>query len=336
MPRLSNANARVQDPVLSRAARGYRQPGLVYTALFPEVPVMLSGGRRIQFQKEEFVTYDTLRGPGGDAKVLEFGHTGVKFALDPHSLDGKLPIETAREMNAIPEMNAQLNTSRRTIAALQLGIEREGATLATDNTNYAAANKIALAGAARWDTTTCLPAADIQIGQAAIRSGIGVRANTMIIGGSVYDQLRNNADVVDRVGDLGDRLIDDESRDEKADVHPVHPGSGGRCGIESRADPSPRSGVDDRANWSGLAGGASHVDRPTRARVRCRPMLVVVMLRMSAGRRGVRQGVPFREPRGPDLGRRPRARRHSSRCRESRRQGLATEEGDQRRGVSTR
>lgn len=197
--RMTPASARVVDPVLTNSARGYQMPTpLVWPSLYPAVNVNVRGGRRIEFDRSEFVARKTLRAPGSDAAEVEFGHTGAAFALDPHSLDGKLPIEVQQDADSIPGMNMQMRTAQKTREILELEYEREVAAEATDNSNYGS-NTAALSGTARWDTSTGTPSADVQAAVAAIRAATGKRPNTIVIGGNVYDQMRNNGDIVDRI-----------------------------------------------------------------------------------------------------------------------------------------
>ena len=64
MPQMTNAAARVIDPILTEVAQGYKNADMVGMALFPYVPVAQRGGKIITFGKEAFRLYNTGRTPG--------------------------------------------------------------------------------------------------------------------------------------------------------------------------------------------------------------------------------------------------------------------------------
>ena len=77
---VSNAGARVIDPILTTVAQGYNSPDYVGAQLFPEVPVAASGGQIIEFGREAFQLYNSRRSPGGSTREIQFGYLGRPFA----------------------------------------------------------------------------------------------------------------------------------------------------------------------------------------------------------------------------------------------------------------
>src|SRR5690606_25974123 len=71
MTQMTPQQVRVVDPVLSQVALGYRHPEHVGMALFPRVPVQVSGGQILEFGKESFRLYNSLRAPGAATKRVQ-------------------------------------------------------------------------------------------------------------------------------------------------------------------------------------------------------------------------------------------------------------------------
>ena len=202
MPQMSNSSARIIDPVLTAVAQGFKHPTFVGSSLFPRVPVNSRGGKIVSFSKEDFMLYNTGRSPGQNTKRVQFGYTAGNYALESHSLEGTLPIETMQEANAVPGIDA----SRMTISKMQniiaMRLEKAQADVARTLASYAASNKITRSGTAQWsDLTSGVsdPIADIETGKEAVRKKIGMRPNTGVIGAAVMEKLKQHPKIVDRM-----------------------------------------------------------------------------------------------------------------------------------------
>jgi len=192
--------ARVIDPVLTTVARGYQHPDAVGGHLFPDVDVPARGGKVIEFDKTDFKKFNTVRAPGAKMEEVQFGHVGKDYAINDHGITGKTPIELMEEASAVPgsELGKRAATGALNILALEK--EREQAKLATTAANFDAAHVSALAGNSRWDNAASDPSQDIAAGVEKIRSAIGMRPNTAIIGGKVYDKaLKHHPKIIDRI-----------------------------------------------------------------------------------------------------------------------------------------
>ena len=194
---MTPGEARVVDPVLTTAARGYTNAGLVWPAIFPVVTVAQRGGRVIAFQAEHFAQIDGVRAPGADIAEINIGFSGEKYTLTQRALAGKVPVELNEEAGAGPGIDLGATAVQRVMAINGLQIEIEAADLVvpgnfTDRTT-------ALAGDSRWDSDNSRPAKTVREVYSTIRQGIGMDPNTLLVGKEVHDALINNADVVDRI-----------------------------------------------------------------------------------------------------------------------------------------
>lgn len=198
MTQMTNAQARVIDPVLSNVARGFSHNEFVADFLFPRVDVGQRAGKIITFGREDFKLYQTKRAPGQNTKRVSFGYAGANYALVDDSLEGVLPIENMQEASAVPGIDLGRVTLYKTDKTMALGYEYAAAQVARTATNYAAANKTALSGAARWDQTTATPITDINAAREAIRTKIGKYPNRMLLSPKAFLSLSEHATVKDQ------------------------------------------------------------------------------------------------------------------------------------------
>ena len=201
---LAAAQARVIDPVLTTAARGYRNADHVYRTLFPRVETGVRGGTRIEFDRTDFRRTNTQRAPGAKTKRVQFGHEGEKFALLQHRLEGKLPVENAEEAMKVPGIDLGMRTTDGALALISLEREIEAAALVADQANYPAAHVTALAGNSRWDVAGSNPTADVVGAVEQVRSAIGRRARKVLLGPKVYSVVRIHEKVLQQIRYKGD------------------------------------------------------------------------------------------------------------------------------------
>jgi hypothetical protein len=195
----SSSQVRVVDPILSRHARGYRQPGLVGAALFPLAPVQAYAGQVIQFGKESFRLYNSKRAPGSNTKRIEYGYAGEPYAIVPSALEAKVPREHMRDAAAVPGIDLGGRAVNTVMRALLLEHEVACATLATTAANFGTDHKVALVGADRWTGGSSDPSEDVETGKEAIRASIGVYPNVAVVSAKALSACRFNAKILDRL-----------------------------------------------------------------------------------------------------------------------------------------
>ncbi len=201
MPQMTPGQARVIDPILSTVAQGYKNADFIGDALFPVVPVDQRGGKIITFGKESFQLYNTGRAPGANTKRVQFGYAGSNYALEQHALEGLVPFEIMEDANQVPGIDMAKVAVMSTQNIIALRTEKAQADLATTAANYAASNKVTLAGVNQWSdySGTSDPSKDIANAVEAIRSKVGRRGNTVVMGAAVFNQLKNHPKIIDRI-----------------------------------------------------------------------------------------------------------------------------------------
>ena len=196
---ISTGTARVADPVLTTAARGFRKQARVSRSLFPIVNVGARGGKIVQFSADGFRKVDTARAPGATRARLEASWEGKNFALTQHAIDGAVPVEVQQEAAAVPGIDAQMVAVRMAADIVSLNVERDAASLATNTATYAANNRSALGGNDQWSADASDPAKAVDDARAKIRVGIGLNPNVLLVGEEVFEALRRHAKVIDQV-----------------------------------------------------------------------------------------------------------------------------------------
>jgi hypothetical protein len=201
----NTSQARVIDPVLSEVALGYRQPaGFVADYLFPIVPVNQRGGSIIVFGVDDFVLVNTQRSPGENTKRVQFGRSSGTYALTDFSLEGVVPNELQEEASSIGLDEAAM-AIRRVQKKMNLERESDAAALARNPANYAATNKITLAGSDQFQNALSDPFAIVNAAKEAVRKQIGFRPNLMVIGPVAVTALSMHPKVLDRKSNQNDR-----------------------------------------------------------------------------------------------------------------------------------
>lgn len=204
---MNPGQARVIDPILTTAAQGYQNNDFVGSALFPIVPVEQRGGKIIEFGKEDFMLYNTGRAPGANTKRVSYGYAGAPYSLEQHALEGQVPIELMQDANAVPGINMGRMAVMKTQNIIALATEKQQADLATNASNYSASNKTTFSGTDQWDNDASKPSSAVSDAIDTVRSKVGKRANTVILGAAVFSALKNHPAIIDRIKYTGREVV---------------------------------------------------------------------------------------------------------------------------------
>jgi hypothetical protein len=192
---MNNAAVRVINPILTTYVQGYRNGTLCGDALFPRVPVEISGGQILEFGKEAFKLYSTNRTPGAGTKRISFGYLGKPFALKGKSLEAVVPREHLRDASIVPGIDLAQRANRLVMNALLLELEYDQGVLATTAANYDANHKITLAGVTKWSDPASDPIAQVETASEAIRTSTGIRPNVLLLSAQAASAARANVKI---------------------------------------------------------------------------------------------------------------------------------------------
>jgi len=191
---LTPGQTRVIDPILSTIALGYANAEFVGDALFPYVPVNISGGQVLQFGKEAFRSYNTARAPGARTGRISFGYFGKKFALAEDAIDVPVPREMLRDAGLVPGIDLGIRATNLGMRVITLALERKQAAIALDTGNYDASLQVALSGSSKWSSTVD-PVPQINSYREAVRASIGRYPNVLLLGAVSFTALQNNTNL---------------------------------------------------------------------------------------------------------------------------------------------
>ena len=194
---LTQGQARVIDPILTTAARGYMSRKHIWPMIFPPVTVAARGGTLITFGAEHFAQMDIIRAPGAHVPRINIGHEGDTFSTVQRALAGAVPLELMEDAMAVPGISMASGAVMATMEIVSLQIEIEAASKIVAG-NFPG-RTMAVAGNNQWDNPNSNPAKTVNDKRKEIRKGIGMNPNTLIVGEEVHDQLRENPDVIERI-----------------------------------------------------------------------------------------------------------------------------------------
>lgn len=192
------SQTRVVDPVLTKIAVDFRNEALIGDLLLPRVPVDMRAGKVVEFGKEAFHLYNTLRAPGAAVKEIEIGYENKPFALMMHSLAGKVPVEKLQEAAKGPGVDLGSRSVLSVMGTLSLGAEKYQANLIRNPATYPTSHVRTLSGVDQWTDAGSDPVADIDGGKEAVRSNIGRYPNTLALGPAAFNALKNHPKTLER------------------------------------------------------------------------------------------------------------------------------------------
>lgn len=197
---LNLAQSRIIDPILTTVVQGFKLPGNVGFNLFPSVPVQTSGGQILQFGKEAFKLYNTMRSPGTAFKRITFGYSGNPFTLENHGVEVLVSREQLRDASVVPGIDVASRAIMLNMRVSELQLEYQQANIARNAANYPSTNKVTLSGTDQWnDYTNSDPVSDVNDAKEAIRQQTGVYPNVFEISAAVFRVLKEHPKILDKI-----------------------------------------------------------------------------------------------------------------------------------------
>jgi hypothetical protein len=204
------------DPILTNFSVGYKDQALYGDRIFPVTPVNTQSGRYRVFDRSNWLIFESAREPGAVANEI----LGAKWSEDTfytreRSLQVPIYDEERQQLtsqggfaNAVfggaMQINPELDATELATRSILLDLESKVSTLVRDPAQYAAANKITLSGASRWDdytggaTSTSNPVNDIMVGMRAVYAATGRYPNVLVIPKLGMSYIENHPRVVAR------------------------------------------------------------------------------------------------------------------------------------------
>lgn len=203
---------RVVDPVLTNLARGYTNADAIANLTFPIVGNLTKESAvYMLFGKEAFRLYTTERALRANSNRIAPGKpSSEKYVMAEHDLE--YPIDYREEEEA--NFPLQQYATNITMAGIQLRREKQAADLACDPDNYAAGNKLALAGDDCFSEPGSDPVGVTQDGDEALRSKIAKRANLVILGASTFALWKKHPQFLERIKATENKVVTKQIMEE--------------------------------------------------------------------------------------------------------------------------
>lgn len=204
------------DPILTTFSVGYKDQALYADDMMPETPVRTQSGRYRVFDRSDWLIFQSAREPGAVAnEVMGRKWSEDTFQTRERSLQAPIFDEERQQLTsqggyADPvfggalQINPEVDATKLVTRSLLLDRELAVSTLVRNASNYAANNKVTLAGAQQWDdytggtASTSNPVANIQTAMRAVYAATGRYPNTIAIPSLGIQYIENHPRIVDR------------------------------------------------------------------------------------------------------------------------------------------
>jgi hypothetical protein len=195
---MNGQEARIIDPLVTKIMLGYKPANLVYSALFPEVPVARRGGKIVQWGRDMLEITDTTRAIGADVQEESYSYGNQGYSLEEHNLDAKTPAELAQEAK---EPKIELQTASLGIVKAKMGNEKEknAGILAGNTANYSGSNSKTYVQATGWNGTGNPVEDGIEAVDVIEQSTAGLTPNIAIISRSAFKACKTNTHILAQV-----------------------------------------------------------------------------------------------------------------------------------------
>lgn len=163
----------------------------------PVVRVGDSSGKYYKYDKSHLRDVEDRRAPGSGTHQAESGMAAKgDYSTFEHSLKDIVPDEIQAQADS--PLNPRVDATEDLTERLQIGKERRLASYMADTGNLS--NNTTLSGTDQWsDYANSDPIDDIKTARQSVQSSVLQKANTLVLGQEVYDELVDHPDVIDRV-----------------------------------------------------------------------------------------------------------------------------------------
>jgi hypothetical protein len=210
---LNTRQARVQDPILTQHAIGYKSKTYEFIAdlVLPPVPVDVRGGQVLTFGKEAFLIHDNnKRAPGSRVLRQEFKFGTQSFAVSQRAMEATVPFEIMDEASQVPGIDLATRAVNIQLDNLMRNKEYDAARVLRNTASYAAGHSATLTGTDQWSHNSADPSVAVDDAKATIRGKIGIEPNTLVLGYNVHRKLRRHPKLIALLGANSVKQLTDE------------------------------------------------------------------------------------------------------------------------------
>lgn len=192
------------DQYATNVSVAYRNTAYIADSVLPLIPVTKKSGKIAKYTKADWFRDEVkLRAPGAPPAEVDYGlDTAGEYDCLPYAMAKRVPWEV-RE-NADPPLRPDTEAVEYITDKLLLAREIRVAAALFNGTTFASYTATAAAlsggGGVAWSTyATSSPVKDIEVMKDLVRAQIGRWPNTLIMGATVWKQLRWHPDLLDLI-----------------------------------------------------------------------------------------------------------------------------------------
>lgn len=191
------------NPFLTTYAQGYKQQGLIYSRVIPQVEVLTDSVTYQKNSKDGFKIIDSRRALNANPKVANFNSDIGTATLVEHTLESQLDKQAYKQAERLlTGRGLRLKMSKIKLLSMLMDLEREkaAADLLTTTGNFDSTCRSALTSTDCWsDYTNSNPIKAIKAAREAVRTQSGVLPNKLVLGGVAWQTLKEHPVILDRI-----------------------------------------------------------------------------------------------------------------------------------------
>lgn len=180
---------------------------LIKDMVFPTVPVPKKTGKFYIFDgSNSRIESDIVTSRGGANEVTHNYTTGT-YSIVNHGLKEWIDQDLLDDMDDVLLFNERAATAENLKDKVELAAEKALADKLFNVTTFSGKTS-ALSGTSRWDDASSNPFTQVNLASETIKKNCGLRPNTLIIGSEVANALAIHPEVLKRLSDNKERILD--------------------------------------------------------------------------------------------------------------------------------
>lgn len=186
----------VIDPALSNVSIKFSNDTFIADKIFPVVPVSKQTGKYYIYNKANLRIPITGRAAGSPSNEVSFGLSTDSFSCEDHALKDFVADEIQDQAEAA--LNPLVDTTE--MITEQLMLDRESALATILSSTGTMTQNTTLSGTSQWsDYSNSDPIGDVRTARQTVHGSTFKKANTLILGKQVFDQLAEHPQILERV-----------------------------------------------------------------------------------------------------------------------------------------
>ena len=178
------------------------QNGFVAQQVFPVINVAKQAGSFGKIPLEQLLqTRDTIRAPGSGYSRGNWTFTKAAYATEEHGAEE--PIDDREAKMYSDYFDAEMISTARAFSAVLRNAEIRMATAVFNATTWTGSALTTAVGTEWSNAASAVPVTDVEAAVNKVYDGSGLWPNALIINRKVFRNLRNSAQIIDRINSAG-------------------------------------------------------------------------------------------------------------------------------------